>query len=44
MDYNGTYEPSCNFSAIFPILLGAHAVQYGFNFDESIEIHLSYRK
>jgi hypothetical protein len=29
MDYNGTYEPSCYFSAIFRILLYAHAVQYG---------------
>jgi hypothetical protein len=28
MDYNGTYEPSCNFSIIFRILLDAHVVQY----------------
>jgi hypothetical protein len=28
MDYNGKYERSCNFSAIFRILLYAHAVQY----------------
>jgi hypothetical protein len=29
---------------IFCILLDAHAVQYGINFDNSIEIHLTYRK
>jgi hypothetical protein len=29
---------------IFHILLDAHAVQYGINFDNSIEIHLTYRK
>jgi hypothetical protein len=44
MDYNGTYESSCYFSAILHILLDAHAVQYGINFDVSIEIHLTYRK
>jgi hypothetical protein len=41
MDYNRTYEPSCNFSTIFHILLDAHAVQYGINFDNSKEIHLT---
>jgi hypothetical protein len=44
MDYNGKYERRCNFSAIFCILLDAHAVQYGINFDNSIEIQLTYRK
>jgi hypothetical protein len=44
MDYIGTIEPSCNFSAIFRILLDAHAVQYGINFDNSVETHLTYRK
>jgi hypothetical protein len=44
MDYDGTYEPSCNFSTIFDILLDAHAVQYGINFDNNVEIHLTYRK
>jgi hypothetical protein len=44
MDYNGTYEPSCNFSAIFRIVLDAHGVQYGINFDNSVEIYLTYRK
>jgi hypothetical protein len=44
MDYNGTYEPSCNFSALFCILLDAHAVQYGINFYNTVEIHLTYRK
>jgi hypothetical protein len=44
MDYNGTYEPSCNFSAIFYFLLDAHAVQYGINIYYSIELHLTYRK
>jgi hypothetical protein len=44
MDYNGTYEASYNFSTIFYILLDAHAVQYGINFDNSVEIHLTYRK
>jgi hypothetical protein len=44
MDYNGIYEPSCNFFAIFRILLDAHTVQYGINFDNSVEIHLTYRK
>jgi hypothetical protein len=44
MDYNGKYEPSCNFSTIFRILLDAHAVQYGINFDNNIEIYLTYRK
>jgi hypothetical protein len=29
---------------IFRILLDAHAVQYGINFDNSVEIHLTYRK
>jgi hypothetical protein len=40
MDYNGTYEPS----VIFCILLNAHVVQYGINFDDSVEIHFTYRK
>jgi hypothetical protein len=44
MDYNGTYEPSCNFSVISGILLDAHTVQYRINFDNSVEIHLTYRK
>jgi hypothetical protein len=44
MDYNGTYEPSCNLSAIFHILLDAHAIQYGINFDNSVENHFTYRK
>jgi hypothetical protein len=44
MDYNGTYEPNCNFSTIFHILLDAHAVQYGINFDNNVEIHLTYKK
>jgi hypothetical protein len=44
MDYDGTYEPSCNFSAIFRILLDAHAVQYEINFDNSVEIHLNCMK
>jgi hypothetical protein len=43
MDYNGTYEASCNFYAIFRILLDAQAVQYGINFDNSVETHLTYR-
>jgi hypothetical protein len=43
MDYNGKYEPSCNFSAIFHILLDAHAIEYVINFDNSVEIHLTYR-
>jgi hypothetical protein len=29
---------------IFHILLDAHVVQYGINFDNSVEIHLTYRK
>jgi hypothetical protein len=41
MNYNGTYEHSYNFSAIFRILLDAHAVQYGINFDNNVEIHLT---
>jgi hypothetical protein len=44
MDYNGTYEPNYNFAAIFRILLDAHAVQYVINFDNSVKIHLTYRK
>jgi hypothetical protein len=44
MDWNGTYEPSYNFSTIFRILLDAHAFQYGINFDNNTEIHLTYRK
>jgi hypothetical protein len=44
MDYNGTYEPSCNFYAIFGILLDAHAIQYRINLNNSVEIHLTYRK
>jgi hypothetical protein len=43
MDYNGKYERSCNFSAIFCILLYAHAIQYGINFDNNIEIHLQFQ-
>jgi hypothetical protein len=37
-----TYELSCNFSAIFR--MDEHAVQYGINFNNSVEIHLTYRK
>jgi hypothetical protein len=44
MDYNETYEHSCYFSVIFHILLHAHAVQYGINFNNSVEIHLTYKK
>jgi hypothetical protein len=44
MDYNGTSEPSCNFSTIFRILVDAHAVQYEINFDNILETHLTYRK
>jgi hypothetical protein len=44
MIYNVTYEPSCNFSTIFRILLDAHAVQYVINFDNIVEIYLIYRK
>jgi hypothetical protein len=44
MDYNGTYEPSYYFSIIFHTLLDAHAIQYGINFDNSVEIYLTYRK
>jgi hypothetical protein len=29
---------------IFRILIDAHAVQYGINFDNNLEIHLTYRK
>jgi hypothetical protein len=29
---------------IFLILLDAHAVQYGINFDNNIEIYLTYKK
>jgi hypothetical protein len=29
---------------IFRILLYAHAVQYGISFDNSVEIHLTYKK
>jgi hypothetical protein len=43
MDYNGKYEPSCNFSVILRILLDARAIQYGINFDNRVEIHLTYR-
>jgi hypothetical protein len=32
------------FSAIFCILLDAHVVQYGINFDNNVEIHLTHRK
>jgi hypothetical protein len=32
------------FFAFFRILLDAHAVEYGINFDDSIESHLTYRK
>jgi hypothetical protein len=45
MDYNGIYEASYNFFfAILSILLDAHAIQYRINFDNSIEIHLTYIK
>jgi hypothetical protein len=44
MHYNGKYERSCNFFAIFNILLYARAIQYAINFDNSVEIHLTYRK
>jgi hypothetical protein len=44
MDYNGKYERSCNFAVVFRILLYAHAVQYGINFDNNVEIYLTYRK
>jgi hypothetical protein len=44
MDYNGKYEPSCNLSEIFCILLDAHAVQYEINLDNSVEIYLTYKK
>jgi hypothetical protein len=44
MDYNRTYESSCNFYTFFGILLDAHTVQYGINFNSRIEIHLTYTK
>jgi hypothetical protein len=44
MDYNEKYEPSCNFSVIFCVLLDAHVVECGINSDNNIEIHLTYRK
>jgi hypothetical protein len=44
MNYNGTYEPSCIFLGIFRILLYAHVVQYGINFDNNVKIYLTYRK
>jgi hypothetical protein len=44
MDYNGPYEHTCNFSIILRILLDAHAIQYGINFDNNIAIHLTYSK
>jgi hypothetical protein len=44
MDYNGIDEHSYNFYAIFGILLDAHAVQYGINFDNRVDIHLTYGK
>jgi hypothetical protein len=44
MDYNETYEPRCNFSAIFGILLDAYAVQCGINFGNNVNMHLTYRK
>jgi hypothetical protein len=44
MDYNGKYKHSYNFSTIFHILLYGDAVQYGINFDNNVEIHLTYRK
>jgi hypothetical protein len=44
MDYNGTYEPSYNFYVFFGILLDAHATQYGINYDNNVEIYLTYRK
>jgi hypothetical protein len=44
MEYNGIYEPNCNFFVIFGILLDAYAVQYKINFDNNVEIHLTYKK
>jgi hypothetical protein len=44
MDYNGKYGASCKFSAIFHVFLDAQAIQYGINFDNNVEIHLTYRK
>jgi hypothetical protein len=44
MDYNETYGPSCNYFAIFRILLDGYAVHYGINFDKSVEIQLTNRK
>jgi hypothetical protein len=44
MDYKGTYEASCKIYIFFGILLDAHAIQYGINFDNNIEIYLTYRK
>jgi hypothetical protein len=38
------HEFRCKFSVIFRILLDAHAVHYGINFDNSAEIHLTYGK
>jgi hypothetical protein len=32
------------FFAIFGILLNAHVVQFGNNFDNHVEMHLTYRK
>jgi hypothetical protein len=29
---------------IFGIVLDSHAIQFGINFDNNIEIHLTYRK
>jgi hypothetical protein len=44
MNENWTYEASCNFSAIFGILLDAQAIQYGINFNNNVEIYLTYRE
>jgi hypothetical protein len=38
------HEPSCHVCEIFDILLDAHAVQFVINFDNNIEIYLTYRK
>jgi hypothetical protein len=32
------------FKQFFCILLDAHTIQYGINFDNSVETHLTYRK
>jgi hypothetical protein len=37
-------ESNYNFWAIFGILLNTHVVQFGINFDNHVEIYLTYRK